>query len=71
MRVNLSIAMIMIVISEMVAATSGIGFYILLSQRSFEVHKMYAGIFTLAVLGYLLNSLFVAMGKRICTGIPQ
>jgi ABC-type nitrate/sulfonate/bicarbonate transport system permease component len=65
MRVSLSIAMIMIVISEMVAATSGIGFYILLSQRSFEVHKMYAGIFTLAVLGYLLNSLFVAMEKRV------
>jgi ABC-type nitrate/sulfonate/bicarbonate transport system permease component len=65
MRISVSIAMVMIVISEMVAATSGIGFYILLTQRTFEVHKMYAGIFTLAILGYLLNSLLVAIERRV------
>jgi ABC-type nitrate/sulfonate/bicarbonate transport system permease component len=65
LRVSLGIGLIMVVISEMVAANSGIGYFILQAQRSFRVPEMYAGIFTLAVVGYLLNLLFVSIERRV------
>lgn len=65
MRISLGISLIMIVISEMVAANSGIGFYILQAQRNFQVSVMYAGIFTLGALGYLLNRLFLTAERKI------
>jgi ABC-type nitrate/sulfonate/bicarbonate transport system permease component len=64
LRVSLGIGLIMVVISEMVASNSGIGYFILQSQRSFHVTDMYAGIFTLAVVGYLLNVAFLKLEKR-------
>jgi ABC-type nitrate/sulfonate/bicarbonate transport system permease component len=60
MRIALAIALILTVISELVAANDGIGYFILDSERSFRIADMYAGIFTLMVVGYLLNRLFVA-----------
>jgi len=65
LRVSLGIGLIMVVISEMVAANSGIGYFILQAQRSFRVPEMYAGIFTLALVGYLLNVLFLSVERRV------
>ncbi|MEN3297615.1 MAG: NitT/TauT family transport system permease protein [Burkholderiales bacterium] len=65
LRISLGIGLIMVVISEMVAANSGIGYFILQAQRSFEVAQMYAGIFTLGVVGYLLNFSFTRMERKI------
>ncbi len=59
MRISLAIALILTVITEMVAANSGIGYFILDSERSFRVREMYAGILMLMLLGYLLNRAFV------------
>jgi sulfonate transport system permease protein len=47
-----------VVISEMVGSTDGIGYFILDSQRRFRVAQMYAGMLSLAMLGYTLNLLF-------------
>jgi ABC-type nitrate/sulfonate/bicarbonate transport system permease component len=65
MRVSLAVALIVMVISEMVAASSGIGFFILSAQRGFQVREMFAGVLTLAVVGYVLNRLFVAIENRV------
>jgi ABC-type nitrate/sulfonate/bicarbonate transport system permease component len=59
MRTGLSIAFIMIVVSEMIGSTDGLGYYILQAQRTFAIPEMYGGIALLAILGYLLNTLFV------------
>jgi ABC-type nitrate/sulfonate/bicarbonate transport system permease component len=64
MRISLAIALILTVISEMVAANDGIGFFILDSERAFRIPDMYAGIFTLMVVGYFLNRLFVIFEAR-------
>jgi ABC-type nitrate/sulfonate/bicarbonate transport system permease component len=58
LRVSLPIMLILVVISEMVGSTDGIGYFILDSQRRFKVAQMYAGMFALAILGYTLNQLF-------------
>jgi ABC-type nitrate/sulfonate/bicarbonate transport system permease component len=59
MRTGLSIAFIMIVVSEMIGSTDGLGYYILQAQRTFAIPEMYGGILLLAILGYLLNTVFV------------
>jgi ABC-type nitrate/sulfonate/bicarbonate transport system permease component len=61
MRISLAIALIVTVIAEMVAGNSGIGFYVLNAQRSFLVPEMYAGVIALAIVGFGLNKLFVAI----------
>jgi ABC-type nitrate/sulfonate/bicarbonate transport system permease component len=65
MRVSLAVALIVMVISEMVAASSGIGFFILSAQRGFKIREMFAGVLTLAIVGYVLNRLFVAIENRV------
>jgi ABC-type nitrate/sulfonate/bicarbonate transport system permease component len=65
MRVSLAVGLIVMVISEMVAASSGIGYFILSAQRGFKIREMFAGVITLALVGYLLNRLFVAIENRV------
>jgi ABC-type nitrate/sulfonate/bicarbonate transport system permease component len=59
LRVSLAITLILVVISEMVGSSDGIGYFILDAQRRLKVDRMYAGMLSLALLGYLLNQLFV------------
>ena len=65
LRVSLSLALILMVISEMVAATGGIGFTILQAERGFAVSEMWAGIVLLGVLGYVLNTLLLLAERRL------
>jgi ABC-type nitrate/sulfonate/bicarbonate transport system permease component len=65
MRTSLSLAVIMMVISEMVASTNGIGFFVLQSQRSFAIPEMWSGIVLLGIVGYALNLLFTAVERRV------
>lgn len=58
LRISLAITLILVVISEMVGSTDGIGYFILDAQRSFKVDQMYAGMLSLAILGYALNQIF-------------
>lgn len=59
MRISLGIALILVVISEMVASNDGIGYFVLNMQRSFRIKEMYAGVVMLALMGYFLNRLLL------------
>ena len=59
MRISLGISLIVAVVAEMIAGNTGIGYFILDMQRIFRVPEMFAGIFTLGVLGFLINFLFL------------
>lgn len=59
MRVSLALALILTVVVEMISGNNGIGFFILDSERAFRIKEMFAGTFSLAVVGYLLNRLFI------------
>jgi ABC-type nitrate/sulfonate/bicarbonate transport system permease component len=65
MRTSLSLALILMVISEMVASTNGIGYFVLRSQREFALPEMWAGILLLGLLGYLLNLIFLTVENRV------
>ena len=63
LRQALSIAIILMVISEMFAASNGLGFTIVQFQRSFAIPEMWSGIIVLGLLGFLLSELF-RLGER-------
>jgi ABC-type nitrate/sulfonate/bicarbonate transport system permease component len=65
LRVSLPIMLILVVISEMVGSTDGIGYFILDSQRRFRVPQMYAGMLALAILGYALNQIFNLLQRTL------
>jgi ABC-type nitrate/sulfonate/bicarbonate transport system permease component len=65
MRTSLSLALILMVISEMVASTNGIGYFVLQSQRSFAIPEMWSGILLLGILGYVLNAVFLIVERRV------
>lgn len=64
LRISQGITLILVVISEMVGSTDGIGYFILDSQRRFRVTQMYAGMLSLALLGYGLNQVFFLLQRR-------
>jgi ABC-type nitrate/sulfonate/bicarbonate transport system permease component len=49
----------------MIGSTDGLGYYILQAQRTFAIPEMYGGILLLAILGYLLNVLFVWVEHKV------
>lgn len=61
LRVSLSIAVILMVISEMVAATNGVGFQLVQAQRSFRSLDVWAAIVLLGIIGYTLNAILAAV----------
>jgi ABC-type nitrate/sulfonate/bicarbonate transport system permease component len=65
MRISLAIALVITVLSEMVAGNDGIGFFVLNSQRSFHLEEMYAGVIALALVGYTLNRIFMFVEDRL------
>jgi ABC-type nitrate/sulfonate/bicarbonate transport system permease component len=64
MRVGLALALIVMVTTEMVVGTGGLGYLIVDMQRSFKVLDMYAWLVVLAAVGLILNALFVAIERR-------
>ena len=65
MRVSLSLAVILMVVSELVASTSGIGYRIQNSQIMFLLTDMWCGIVLLALIGYALNWLFLKFEDHV------
>jgi ABC-type nitrate/sulfonate/bicarbonate transport system permease component len=65
LRQALSIGIILMVISEMFAANSGLGYTIVQFQRSFAIPEMWGGIIVLGVLGFLLALIFGRIERRV------
>jgi ABC-type nitrate/sulfonate/bicarbonate transport system permease component len=65
MRNSLALAVIMMVLSEYFAATSGVGYVLLISKNTFQLGPMWAAILLIGLLGYLLNALFLLVERRV------
>jgi len=65
MRQALSIGIILMVISEMFAASSGLGFTIVQFQRGFAIPEMWSGILLLGLLGVVLSLGFRLVERRV------
>jgi ABC-type nitrate/sulfonate/bicarbonate transport system permease component len=64
-RQALSIGIILMVISELFAASSGLGFTIVQFQRGFQIPEMWSGVLLLGLIGVLLSLLFALAERRV------
>ncbi|WP_427008728.1 ABC transporter permease [Pseudarthrobacter sp. H2] len=64
LKTALGIAFVLMVVSEMVAASGGIGHFVVESQHSYAIADMWSGIILLGMLGFLFNVLFDQVQKR-------
>jgi ABC-type nitrate/sulfonate/bicarbonate transport system permease component len=65
LRQALSIAIILMVISEMFAASEGLGFAIIQFQRTFAIPEMWSGTILLGLLGFSRAVLFRLVERRV------
>jgi ABC-type nitrate/sulfonate/bicarbonate transport system permease component len=65
MRISLALALVVTVVSEMIAGASGVGYYLVLMQYAVRSADMFAAIFVIAALGYGLNAIFLAAERRL------
>jgi ABC-type nitrate/sulfonate/bicarbonate transport system permease component len=62
-RLSLSLALILMVFSELVGSSNGIGYEMLNAQNSFDQSLLWCTIVLLGILGYLLNALLGGVEK--------
>jgi ABC-type nitrate/sulfonate/bicarbonate transport system permease component len=65
MRTSISLALLLLVVSEMIGNSNGIGNFIFQAQQTFAIADMWAGIVLLGVLGYVVNTAFGAVERRL------
>ncbi|QKJ20474.1 ABC transporter permease [Microbacterium hominis] len=65
MQVSLQVAFIVMIASEMLGSSTGLGAATLLAQQSFAIADMWAGILLLGVIGYASSALFALLRRRV------
>lgn len=65
LRTAVSLALLLTIISEMVAATVGIGYFTVQAQQNFAYVEMWSGMLLMALLGLLLNVAFGVVERRL------
>lgn len=65
MRNSLSLAVLLVVASEIEASSNGIGYFLYTAQESFAIADMWAAIILLGLLGYLLNMAFTVFERWV------
>jgi NitT/TauT family transport system permease protein len=59
------ISFFMLIAAEMIGATAGLGFLILQSQVNFQIHRLFVGVVTIALLGLFITGLLNLIEKRL------
>jgi ABC-type nitrate/sulfonate/bicarbonate transport system permease component len=65
LRLSLSLAVLLMVFSELVGSSNGIGYEMNNASSSFDLTTLWAGIALVAILGILLNGLLTVMERRV------
>ena len=65
LRIALAQALLVCVVAELFASSSGLGYFIEYTQQTFRVTDMWSGIIVLAIAAYLVNLLFVTVESRV------
>jgi ABC-type nitrate/sulfonate/bicarbonate transport system permease component len=65
LRVTLALALKIMIIAEWLLTDNGLGFYLLDRQRNYDITEMWAALFMLAIIGYLLCTAFLLIERRL------
>lgn len=71
LRVALPLSMVVVIITEMIGESTGLGYYITYSSASFEYAASYAGVIAVAAIGFGLDRLLVALRRRLVFWEPD
>jgi NitT/TauT family transport system permease protein len=64
-RISAAIALILAITVEIITSSGGLGYYIVRMQTAIRTADMYAGVFTVGVLGYVISLIVVALERRL------
>lgn len=64
-RLGMGMAFIVLVASELIAASSGLGFLIMDARSQFRTDWLFVGMITMGLLGFLLNHGLMAIQRRV------
>ncbi|HEY7044754.1 MAG TPA: ABC transporter permease subunit, partial [Nocardioidaceae bacterium] len=70
LRLSLAISVILMVVSEMVGTTSGIGYQLDHARAQFDFTTMWAWIVLLGIIGYGLNLALLTVERRVLRWQP-
>jgi ABC-type nitrate/sulfonate/bicarbonate transport system permease component len=70
LRVSLSLALILMVISELLGSTEGLGYQLNIAKNAFDFTAMWSVVVLLGVLGYLFNTILLAVERRVLRWQP-
>jgi ABC-type nitrate/sulfonate/bicarbonate transport system permease component len=70
LRISLSLALILMVISELIGSTEGLGYQLNLAKNTFDFPAMWSVVVLLGVLGYLFNTILLAVERRVLRWQP-
>jgi ABC-type nitrate/sulfonate/bicarbonate transport system permease component len=65
LRIALSVALLLMVVSEMRGGTNGLGFQVRYAERTFDTADAYAGVILIGAVGLVVNLLFIAAEGRL------
>ncbi|MET7332941.1 ABC transporter permease [Nonomuraea sp. NPDC005650] len=65
LRLSVSLALILMVISELKASTEGFGYLLNMAVSSADMAAIWANVVLLGVLGFAFNSLFLTVERRV------
>jgi ABC-type nitrate/sulfonate/bicarbonate transport system permease component len=65
LRISLSLALILMVITELLGGTDGLGFQLNFAEQQFDYPIMWACIVLLGIVGYVLNQLLLTADRRL------
>ncbi|WP_326820566.1 ABC transporter permease [Streptosporangium sp. NBC_01756] len=65
LRISVALALIMMIVSEYVGSTEGVGYRMLIAQSQVDVLSMWTAIVLLGLLGLVLNTAFLRFERRM------
>lgn len=66
-KMSVGTAFLMLIAAEMIGASAGLGWLVLNSQVNYQISKLFAAAFTIAVLGILVTNLISFIESKIIT----
>jgi NitT/TauT family transport system permease protein len=71
MRLAGSVSVLVLIASEMIGATAGLGYFVQYSQFNFQIPEMYAGILVITAVGLAVNKGLSRLERRFTAWKPD
>ena len=71
MRVAVGLALLMTILTEMLAGSSGLGYLVLDNERAFRIRDMYAWLVILAAVGLVINIAMASAERRLVPWVDK